>query len=45
VPGSGLADYQAFIKAFPRRTTTATAARANTLIVEKLDGKTVSDYP
>jgi len=45
VPGRGLADYQAFIKAFPRRTTTAAGARANTLIVEKPDGKTLSLRP
>lgn len=42
VPGKGLADYNAFIAAFPRKTVTSAGKRANTLIVEKPDGKTIS---
>jgi len=45
VPSKGLADFNAFLQAFPRRTTTAAKARANTLIVEKPDGKTLSLRP
>lgn len=40
--GRGLADYDAFIEAFPRRTQTARGAAANTLIVDLPDGSTKS---
>lgn len=42
VPGTGLTDYNALIAAFPRQTTTSAGKRANTLILLKPDGKTLS---
>lgn len=45
VPNQNLADFEAFLASFPRQTTTAAGARANTLIVRKPDGKTLSLRP
>lgn len=42
VPSMGLADYNALIAAFPRKLVTSAGKRANTLIIEKPDGKTTS---
>lgn len=42
VPGAGIASYEKLIEAFPRQTTTAGGKRANTLILMKPDGKTLS---
>jgi hypothetical protein len=45
VPGAGIGSYDELIEAFPRQTTTAGGKRANTLILMKPDGKTLSLRP
>ena len=45
VPGSGISSYDELIVAFPRQTTTAGGKRANTLILMKPDGRTLSLRP
>ena len=45
VPGKGLADFNAFLVAYPRQTTTAAGKRANTLIVARPGGGTTSLRP
>jgi len=45
VPGTGVTSYQKLIEVFPRQTTTAGGKRANTLILAKPDGKTLSLRP
>jgi len=42
VPGKGIGSYEKLIEAFPRQTTTAGGKRANTLILMKPDGRTLS---
>lgn len=42
VPGKGIGSYDALVATFPRQTTTSGGKRANTLIVMKSDGKTLS---
>jgi hypothetical protein len=45
VPGSGVESYDDLTKKFPRQMTTAGGKRANTLILMKPDGKTLSLRP
>jgi len=45
VPGKGLADFNAFLVAYPRQTTTAVGKRANTLIVARPGGGTTNLQP
>jgi hypothetical protein len=45
IPGMGIGSYTDLIASFPRQTTTASGKRANTLILKKLDGKTLSLRP
>lgn len=45
VPGKGFRSFDDFLAAFPRQTTTAAGARANTLIVRKPDERTLSLRP
>lgn len=45
VPGTGLEDYDGFIKRFPRQLVTSQGKRANTLIVERSPGDTLSLRP
>lgn len=45
VPGSGLSSFQEFIQRFPRQVTTNSGKRANTLIVARADGSTLSLRP
>jgi hypothetical protein len=42
VPGKGIGSYEKLIEAFPRQTKTAGGKRANTLILMKPDGRTLS---
>jgi hypothetical protein len=44
-PGKGYTSFNDLLKAFPRQTTTNSGNRANTLIVMKPDGKTLSLRP
>lgn len=41
-PKLGITDFDGFLKLFPRQLKTSAGKRANTLIVEKEDGKTIS---
>jgi hypothetical protein len=45
VPSKGFTSFEDFLKTFPRRTTTNTGARANTLIVTRSDQRTLSLRP
>ena len=44
-PARSFASFAAFLEAFPRQTSTAAGARANTLIVRRPDGRTLSLRP
>lgn len=45
VDAAGVASFEAFLGVFPRQMTTSAGARANTLIVRKADGRTLSLRP